>query len=373
MFRPNFLRVLCVTCLATSASSGNAAGGGAAHFAKGADISALAVLEKHGAVYRSDAGAADAITVLRQAGVDCFRLRLFVAPDFRGIVTNDLDYTLALARRVKASGARLMLDLHYSDTWADPAKQFKPAAWEKLSVGQLEEAVRDYTRTTLERFFSEGVAPDYVQIGNEITNGMLWPDGRVEFREAGNTAAWARLSALLRAGFDGLDAAVAASKAERPKTIVHIESTGDVARTSWWLRHAQEAGLPFDIVGLSYYPEWHGGITSLGETLAVIATVFKKPVMVVETAYPWKQDPHWDGKKNLDWPLTPEGQKQFLSDVARAVREVPGALGAGVCWWHPESVEVRGLHAWVGGSCALFDGAGSLLPAAKVFGAVPVR
>jgi arabinogalactan endo-1,4-beta-galactosidase len=370
MFRPNFLRVLCVTCLVGSVDFARAASGDKAVFAKGADISALAVMEKHGAVYRGEAGAADAIAILRQAGIDCFRLRLFVEPEFRGIVTNDLDYTLALARRVKASGARLMLDLHYSDTWADPAKQFKPAAWEKLRADQLVEAVRDYTRTTLARFFAEGLAPDYLQIGNEITNGMLWPEGRVEFREP-DAAAWARLGALLRAGFDGLDAAVAAAKAERPKTILHIESTGDVARTTWWLRYAQEAGLPFDIVGLSYYPEWHGGIASLGETLVAVATAFKKPVMVVETAYPWKQDSHWDGKKNLDWPLTPEGQKQFLSDVTRAVRKVPDALGAGVCWWHPESVEVDGLRAWLGGSCALFDDTGSLLPAAKTLGAAP--
>ncbi|ATC66034.1 arabinogalactan endo-1,4-beta-galactosidase [Nibricoccus aquaticus] len=342
-------------------------------FVSGADISALAVVEARGAVFRGETGPVDGLKQLRSAGFDCFRLRLFVAPDHQGIVTNDLEYTLALARRVKASGARFMLDLHYSDTWADPAKQFKPAAWEKLPFDELVGAVREYTRLTLARFIAEGLTPEYVQIGNEITNGLLWPDGRVEFREAHDFEAWVRLARVLRAGFEGFEAAVVSAKIPRPKTIVHIESTGDVARTSWWLKHASDAGLPFDIVGLSYYPEWHGGIASLRETLTAVAEGFKKPVMVVETAYPWKLDSHWEGKKNLDWPLTPDGQKQFLSEVNQAVRDLPDGLGAGVCWWHPESVEVQGLQAWLGGSCALFDGAGALLPAAKIFCTTPAR
>jgi arabinogalactan endo-1,4-beta-galactosidase len=337
-------------------------------FISGADISALEVVESKGGVFRGPRKRGDGIQLLRSAGMDCFRLRLFVTPEHEGIVTNDLEYTLALARRVKASGARFMLDLHYSDTWADPAKQYKPAAWDKLPFDELVGAVREYTRQTMARFLAEGLVPEYVQIGNEITNGMLWPDGRVEFKEAYNLEAWARLARLLRAGFEGFDSAVTAAKAGRPKTILHIESTGNVPRTIWWLQNARDARLPFDIVGLSYYPEWHGGIASLRETLHAVAEGFKIPVMVVETAYAWKPDGHWDGKKNLDWPLTPEGQKQFIADVFTTVRDTPDNLGAGVCWWHPESIQVKGLHAWLGGSCALFDAKGALLPAAFVFG-----
>jgi arabinogalactan endo-1,4-beta-galactosidase len=370
MIRTSLIVAVCLVCLSPTGSFGSSESAAVAAetgYVHGADISALPVLESHGAVFSDDGKRGNGLTVLRDAGFDCFRLRLFVSPVHEGIVTNDLEYTLALARRVKASGARFMLDLHYSDTWADPAKQFKPAAWEKLLFDELTGAVREYTRLTLARFFAEGLAPDYVQIGNEITNGLLWPEGRVEFREAQDAAAWSRLARLLRAGFEGLDAAVTATKAERPKTILHIESTGDVPRTRWWLRNARGAGLPFDIVGLSYYPEWHGGIVALRETLEAVASDFKVPVMVVETAYPWRQDAHWEGKKNLDWPVSPDGQRQFLDDVNRAVRSLPGGLGAGVCWWHPESVQVNGLHAWVGGSCALFDAKGELLLAAKVF------
>ena len=362
-----WFRFLVLGALATPVA--RAAGYSAERFVQGADVSGLAVLEAGGAVYRDSKNRIqpDALTALRGTGVSCFRLRLFLSPDGKGLVTNDLAYTLALARRVKASGAALMLDLHYSDTWADPAKQFKPAAWEKLPFDELVGAVREYTRLTLARFFAEGVAPDYLQIGNEITNGMLWPDGRVEFGEAHDEQAWTRLARLLRAGFEGVDSAVTAAKAARPKTILHIESTGNVVRTTWWLNHARDAALPFDIVGLSYYPEWHGSLASLRETLGAVARDFQVPVMIVETAYPWKHDEHWNGKKNLDWPLTPDGQRRFLADVVETVRSIPGGLGAGVCWWHPESIQLRGQRAWIGGSCALFDDEGRLLPAAGAF------
>jgi arabinogalactan endo-1,4-beta-galactosidase len=348
--------------------AGEASASAARRFVAGADISALATLEARGAHYRGAKGRADALSVLRDAGLNCFRLRLFVAPNGEGIVTNDLDYTLALARRVRKTGAAFMLDLHYSDTWADPAKQFKPAAWAGLPFEKLEAAVREYTRRTLERFIAEGLAPEFVQIGNEITNGLLWPEGRVEFADADNAAAWSRLARLLRAGIEGLDAAVTNTGAQRPQVIFHIESTGDPARTRWWLREAQRASLAYDIVGFSFYPEWHGGLAGLRETLEMAATEFKKPVMVVETAYPWGNDEHWSGKKNLDWPLTPEGQRQFISDVVETVRALPDGRGAGVFWWHPESIQIEGAHAWNGGSCALFDDHGAVLPAAAALG-----
>lgn len=337
--------------------------GGAARaeisFLAGADISALPVFEKHGAVYRqADGQAADALQIMRSGGMNCFRLRLFVAPNGEGIVTNDLAYTLALAKRVKASGASLLLDFHYSDTWADPAKQFKPAAWEKLSFDELVATVGTYTRDVLEQFERAGLTPDYVQIGNEITNGILWPDGRVEFAGEPDPAAWQRLARLLKAGIDAVP-----SGPRQPQVFLHIESTGNVARSLWFFQHAQEAGLRFDLIGLSYYPEWHGSIGDLRATLNALAAQFRKPVAVVETAYPWKADVHWRDKRNLHWPLTPEGQRQFMQDVTTAVRAVPDNLGRGVIYWHPESVPVTGLRVWIGGSCALFDHSGNLLPA----------
>jgi arabinogalactan endo-1,4-beta-galactosidase len=118
------------------------------------------------------------------------------------------------------------------------------------------------------------------------------------------------------------------------------------------------------MIGVSYYPEWHGGIPQLRAALDALAAEFRKPVLVVETAYPSRKDEHWKGRPNLNWPLTPAGQRRFLSEVAQAVTDVPGGLGAGVVYWHPESVPVDGIAVWLGGSCGLFDRKGRVLPAA---------
>lgn len=329
----------------------------------GADVSALATLEQHGAVYRDAGRPGDALQILAAKGFNCYRLRLFVAPDGHGIVTNDLDYTLALARRVKAAGAALLLDFHYSDTWADPAKQFKPAAWASLEFAELEATVRRYTRDVLERFAAAGVLPEYVQLGNEITNGLLWPDGRVEYAERGNAAAWERLGRLLRAAHAGL--ADASPHGGRPVSVLHLESPHQRERVQWFCREAIAAEVPFDMIGMSYYPEWHGGIETLRGTLHALAEEFRKPVLVAEAAYPWTDDEHWRDRPHLDWPLTPAGQRQYLRDVLEVVRGLPEGLGRGVMYWHPESVLTPGLNVWLGGSCALFDRAGDVLPAAS--------
>ncbi len=326
----------------------------------GADVSALPVHERHGAVYRDGRREGDALELLRARGVNCFRVRLFVAPNGEGTVTNDLAYTLALAKRVKATGAKLLLDIHYSDTWADPAKQYKPAAWAGLDFPALVAAVRIYTRDTLAAFVREGVAPDYVQLGNEITNGMLWPEGKVEFSaQERDPAAWMRLGPLLCAAYDGLAEAMPGER--RPQTILHIESPNQIDRATWFCREAAAAGVPYDIVGVSYYPDWHDGIGVLRASLDSLARTFRKPILVAETAYPWKHDEHWDDRPHMAWPLKPQGQRRFLREVAAVVRALPDGLGLGVCYWYPEAVQVPGLPVWVGGSCGLFDDDGRLL------------
>jgi arabinogalactan endo-1,4-beta-galactosidase len=331
-------------------------------FLVGADVSALATFEAHGAVYRRGGKQSDALRILRAEGVNCFRLRLFVAPDHQDGVTNDLEYTLALAKRVKATGAALLLDIHYSDTWADPAKQIKPAAWKGLSFEELKAQVRAYTGAVLKRFATEGVCPDYVQLGNEITNGLLWPDGQVEFARAEDHAAWERLGGLLRAAHEGMSDAFPTGA--RPVTILHIESPQQRERALWFCREAVAAGVPFDWIGMSYYPEWHGTIPQLAQTLTELAREFRKPIVVAETAYPWTTDEHWNGLSQMTWPLTPDGQRRFLRDVLAVVRALPNGLGRGVIYWHPESVQVADMPVWLGGSCALFDRKGKVLPAA---------
>jgi arabinogalactan endo-1,4-beta-galactosidase len=223
----------------------------------------------------------------------------------------------------------------------------------------------------LARFEREGLRPDFVQIGNEITNGLLWPNGRVEFADGDkDPAPWARLERLLRAGIDAVPRGPG-----QPRIILHIESGGDLPKSLWRLRHARDAGLDYDIIGLSYYPDWHGGLANYRRTLAALAEEFRQPIMVVEAGYPWKTAKKWTEKANMDWPLTPAGQAQFLRDVVQAVREIPHGLGGGVWYWHPESVQLPGRYAWEGGTCALFDERGEMLPGAMaLFGAgVPPR
>lgn len=362
-FRSFCRQTLLAICLGLAVSGVR----GELPFLVGADVSALPTLEKRGAVYRYEGKKADGMSILRGHGFNCFRLRLFVSPDGQDVVTNDLEYTLALAKRVKAMKAAFMLDIHYSDTWADPAKQYKPAAWAKLPYDELKARVRSYTAEVLKRFAAEGVKPHLVQLGNEITNGMLWPDGKIEFAQAtsdpaASRAAWERLGGLLRAAHEGL--ADAFPGEARPVSVLHIESPHQYERAIWFCREATAAGVPFDAIGMSYYPDWHGSIAQLRKCLDGLASEFKKPVMVVETAYPWKHDEHFDKKPAMTWPMTPLGQKQFAEDVLAAVKAVPGDLGRGVFWWYPEAQQVPGMRMWVGGSCALFGDKGEALPAA---------
>lgn len=336
-------------------------------FYLGADLSSLPIYEQRGAKFSRAGRVADALTLLRTEGLNGVRLRLFVHPKAEGIVDNSLDYTVALARRVKASGAAFMLDLHYSDTWADPQKQFKPAAWEKFSFDALVAQVGAYTREVLARFEREGLRPDFIQIGNEITNGFLWPDGQVKFgaSPSEDAAAWSRLARLLRAGIDAVPRGPG-----QPKIVLHIESGGNLEKSLWWFRHVRDAGLDYDLIGISYYPDWHGGLENYRRTLAALAEEFQKPIQVVEAGYPWHTAKKWTEKANMDWPLTPVGQAQFLRDVVQAVRDVPHGLGRGVWYWHPESVLLPGHYAWEGGTCALFDPHGEMLPGASaLFGA----
>lgn len=330
-------------------------------FYVGADLSALPIYEQRGAKFSQHGRADDALRLLRAEGLNGVRLRLFVNPRPEGIVDNSLDYTVALARRAKAAGAAFLLDLHYSDTWADPQKQLKPAAWSALPFDELVARVGAYTRDVLARFEREGLRPDFVQIGNEITNGTLWPDGRVNFGAPADedAAAWARLARLLRAGIDAVPRG-----SGQPKIVLHIESGGNLAKSLWWFRHARDAGLDYDIVGLSYYPDWHGGLANYRRTLAALADEFQKPIQVVEAGYPWKTAPKWTEKTHMDWPLTPAGQAQFLRDVLDAVRGIPHGLGRGVWYWHPESIVLPGHYAWENGTCALFDDRGEMLPGA---------
>ena len=223
-------------------------------YAIGADVSFLAKCERDGMVFKEDGQPKDVLVMLREHQYNWVRLRLFHDPAAAADkLPNDLDYTLTLAKRAKSLGFHLLLDLHYSDSWADPGKQPTPEAWKKLKHKQLVEQVFTYTRDTISTFAREGVMPDMVQVGNEITNGMLWPDGKLPDN-------WDNFADLLKAGIRGVDAGRGAQP--KPRIMIHIERSGDYDAAVWFFDNLIAHHVPFDVMGLSYYPRWHGGMRS---------------------------------------------------------------------------------------------------------------
>lgn len=335
---------------------------------RGADISALGRIEQAGGVFRDGGAAGDAITILRGQGSNLFRLRLFVDPSGADVEVNDLAYTTTLAARIRASGAALLLDLHYSDTWADPGHQVTPAAWAALDSAGLEAAVEQYSADVISHLRQAGALPAIVQVGNEVDDGMLWPIGRLSGPAADSSARWNRFSRLLKAGIRGVRSALLAGDSVR--IMIHYSGGGNYGGTKWFFDHLEASGVPYDVIGLSYYPWWHGSLTSLRANLLATAARYGREVLVAETSYPWRAG-GWEGmapdRTHMTWPVSPAGQARFLADVLEAVEAVPGGRGAGVVWWYPEAILVPGVFIWGGGSLALFGADGGVLPAAAAF------
>ena len=266
------------------------ADGAAAHtapFARGADLSSLPQVEAAGGRFHDRGHEADAIAILRGHGFDHARLRLWHSPAGGAC---GLDATIAMARRLARAGMPLLLDLHYSDTWADPGHQSKPAAWARADFAALRDSVRDYTRDVIAAFRAAGVPPACVQLGNEIGNGLLWPDGRIA-RGADSAATWSMTAALLREAADG--AREGAGEAPM-RLMLHYENGGDARQAEAFFAHMEAERVPFDAIGLSYYPWWHGGLDALAATVARLRLRFQREVVVVECAYPFAPR-GWDG------------------------------------------------------------------------------
>ncbi len=325
-------------------------------FLAGGDLSFLAAEEKGGAVYKENGRAEDALQIVKAHGWNVVRLRVWVNPDGQGMNVNSLPYTLTLAKRVKAAGLRILLDLHYSDTWADPGHQAKPAAWKDLPFEALTAQVRDYSRDTVAAFRKAGAMPDIVQVGNETTNGMLWPDGKVEEPDG-----WTKFGALFKAGVEGVREGAKPGRA--PSIMLHIANGGDTGLVKWFFSSldAKKQNIEFDVIGLSYYPDGKDTLDGLKTSLAYLADTYKKPIVVVETGFPRTGTPGADQPVHLKYGRTPDGQKQFLTDLAAAVKATPGGLGHGVVYWEPDWIGVPGLPHY-GDANALFDDKFNALP-----------
>ena len=329
-----------IGCLTASAQSRLLLGG---------DASLLPSYEQHGTVYKDFNGQeVRFLPFVKQQGWNMIRVRLFVDPQnapegHKGEgVCQDLNYVINLCRQIKKAGMQIMLDFHYSDTWADPSKQFTPKRWEGCNASLLVDSVYAYTRASLLALRRVGISPELIQVGNEITNGMLWPTGDL-YPKDGNQPAdtsreamkprWDTLVSFLKAG----------SKACRevcPKAliIIHTEKAGDWDVTRNYYQQLRQHQLDYDIIGLSYYPMWHGTIPNLGENLRRLNWLFpEKPVMIVETAayYSHERDPWAKGDQYAEfYPITIEGQSQFTRELVTELNQHHNVTG--LFWWFPE-------------------------------------
>jgi arabinogalactan endo-1,4-beta-galactosidase len=322
--------------------------GAQAQYIIGADVSFARQAVANGSVYNDDGKAGPPLQILKDHGYNWVRLRLFVHPTN---LPNNLSYTIASAQAARKLGFKLLLDLHYSDTWADPGKQTIPEAWQDESHAQLVKTVFEYTRDTIIAFREAGALPDMVQIGNEVINGMLWPDGKLPQN-------WDNFADLLKAGINGVDAGHGNER--RPKIMIHIACGGDKVRTEYFFDNIISRDVPFDVIGQSYYPWWHGSLDDLRENLYFMATEYHKDIIFAEVAYCWRPTEYKTHPG--PFPETPAGQRRFLKAVYLILMQTPDNLGKGLFWWEPVVPEKSPLSAR-----GFFDDSGNALPVAKVF------
>lgn len=325
---------------------------------KGADFSSLAEVEKCGGKFY-DEGETDAVKILSKFGFNSARLRLWVNPydengESYGGGTCDLETVKGLAKRAKENGMTFMLDFHYSDFWTDPSKQTLPKAWNKLGFEELKEKVYEYTASVLKSLQKDNLTPDFIQIGNEITAGMLWQHGKLIWDEnAKKHQGYDNLSELLKQGIKA-----AREVAPKAKIILHLEKSGNNALYREWFDEITVRGVDFDIIGVSYYPYWHGKLADAESNLKDMILRYQKDIMVVETSYAFTLDDfdlkykpkNYTGlvvgkniqESSMPYPFSPEGQSKFLQELYSMVLSLGGVRGLGVYYWETCWIPAKG-------------------------------
>lgn len=335
----------------------------------------------------------DLIEILKAYGANYIRLRLWNDPKSPegkpyGAGNNDYECILRMAKRVKAANLGFLLDFMYSDFWADPGKQRKPKAWSDYGVEELEKAVYDFTKETINAFASEGIIPDMIQVGNEISNGLLWPEGQVPN--------YANIARFISAGIRAIKEIYPTAK-----IMIHLDNGGnnELYRT-WFDQYINiNKGEDFDIIGLSYYPAWHGPLERLADNMNDIAVRFGKELVIVEVSTGFTTEDYAEYEnlapenrkgmatkpalwEKLPFPMTKDGQCEFMKAVLKIIEDVPENKGRGFFWWEPGWLPVEG-SGWAtnealayirekgpGGNewanQALFDYDGNALPTLEV-------
>jgi arabinogalactan endo-1,4-beta-galactosidase len=325
----------------------------------GGDISMLPQYEKAGVAYKDAAGntVTDVLAFFKQEGQNAMRVRLFVDPskDNDKAVCQDLDYVKELGKRIKAAGMKFMLDFHYSDTWADPAKQWTPDAWKDLSNEQLYTKIYEYTKDCLQQLKAAGATPDMIQTGNEISYGMLWGTEAAAKNNQNNRcytsspeANWTRFITLLKKAGE-------ACREECPQAqiILHSERTPKANVLTDFYDRMKAAAVDYDIIGLSYYPDYHGSLETLETALNTLENKqYGKEIMIVETGYSYAWSIGNDFNYTATYPYTEEGQRQFTADLIAMLNKHQEVKG--LFWWWPEDNGNKNVtaHWW---NAALYD------------------
>ena len=305
----------------------------------GGDVSMLTKYEEKGAQYLDTEGNKidNVLGWLKAQGWNAMRVRLFVDPshDADRAVCQDLSYVKELGRRIKAAGLLLTLDFHYSDTWADPGKQWTPQDWQSLSEEALKGRIYDYTKEVLEAMNAAGASPDFIQTGNEISYGMLWgPEGTTKNRcYASSNDNWDRFTALLK------EAGRACREVTpRAKIILHTERVAQPSVLTNFYQKMEAAQVDYDVIGLSYYPYFHGTLNVLDQALTQVEKAIGKEIQVVETGYPSKWEvPGTTFNYSGTYAYSPEGQRKYTEDLVATLKS--HAKVKGVFWWWPEANE----------------------------------
>ena len=315
--------------------------GQAQTFAKGADVGWLQQMEATGYVFYDDNGTPqDCFKILKDKGINSVRFRVFVNPSDSKVSGHcSRDEVVAMSVRAKAMGFRIMIDFHYSDTWADPGKQVKPAAWANHTFAQLKTDVYDHTLDVMKALKAKGITPEWVQVGNEIRGGMLRPEG--------STAHYPQLAQLLSSGYEAIKAVSPTSK-----VIVQLDQGNNNALYRDFFDNIEREGARYDVIGMSYYPYWlkhdyKASIDDLAFNLKDMVSRYGKEVIVAEVGGEY---------------TAVQNTYDMLVEVLKAVRAVPDGKGLGVFYWEPE-----GAKSWSGYSLSSWGDDGKPTKALDAF------
>ena len=333
---------------ANNSNSNNNNGGGGGNpppvtypFAKGADVGWLTQMESQGINFYDSTGAnLDCMLILKNLGMNAIRLRVWVNPSNGWCNTTDV---VTKAVRAKNLGMKVLIDFHYSDVWADPGHQTKPAVWASENFAALQTSVYNHTVSVLDSLKANGVTPAWVQVGNETDDGMLWPDGQASVNMSNFTL-------LVNSGYNAVK-----SVDTSIKVIVHISSGYNNSLFRWMFDGLTSNGAKFDIIGMSLYPSYSPGGTASWSSVNAqclsnmndMIIRYNKPVMIVEVGMPFSD------------PVT---SQSFLANIINKTKSIAGGMGLGVFYWEPES-----YNNWQGYTLGAFDNSGKPTLALSAF------